>query len=78
MDYRNGLPEWTAKWTTYVDYPKLPALREKSHNSQVSLQINLSAHSLLMFKFQLVVDMSHKFANLAIFLFLSDKQMHWK
>ena len=26
MDYRNGLPKWTAKWTTkmdyLVDYPK--------------------------------------------------------
>ena len=24
MDYRNGLPKWTAKWTTEMDYPKLP------------------------------------------------------
>ena len=29
MDYRNGLPKWTAKWTTEMDYPKLPTLKNK-------------------------------------------------
>ena len=29
MDYRNGLPKWTAKWTTKMDYPKLPTLKNK-------------------------------------------------
>ena len=32
MDYHKWtteIPEWTAKWTTYMDYPKLPTLRKK-------------------------------------------------
>ena len=30
MGYRNGLPEWTAKWT----FPKLPTLKKKKKANQ--------------------------------------------
>ena len=34
MDYRNGLPEWMAKWTTRMDYPKLLTLKKKKKDNQ--------------------------------------------
>ena len=35
MDYRNGVPEWTAKQITKMDYPKLPTLQKKDNQSLV-------------------------------------------